>query len=98
MQEFEDLVNRPRVSNRAKAHMITVQEQEDFLNRQLTNDDDYLIDDLTNDDVLVILREKGADLRRGDFIFIGSDIGYRNDGKRMFNGRQVIDLSRETDV
>lgn len=38
-----------------------------------------------------------ADLKRGDFIFVESELGDRNNGKYMFDGQKIIGLSRYPD-
>ena len=98
--------------NRAKAQMVTMEELVQFyqelrgadyqawrarFNIIETGEESYPNE--LYDQALTILRQRNADLRRGDFIFyeFEFDVDYRNDGKAMFNGRQVIDLASEPD-
>lgn len=106
-QEFRDLAARPRVANRAKAHMITMQELATFYPdlkgktyeqwkerfSSYHTGEEYPAELLNN--LLSILQQRNADLKRGDFVFIEFDLGYRNDGKVMFNEQHIIELATD---
>lgn len=105
-QEFRVLAAKPRMPLRAKAHMVTMQELAPYYPEFQGKDYNAWrerFDELSEepypqgfkDNVLAILRQKKADLRRGDFIFIEFNVGYRNDGKLMFDGKRLVELGTE---
>lgn len=120
IQDWIDKANAPRVSNRAKAHMVTMEELSQFYPELQGADfnawrhrfgtgpggEGTEVETLPNGDIaynrnllnnsLTILR-RYADLRKGDVIFLEFDIGYRNDGKVMFNGQELVDLAWDPD-
>lgn len=83
MQQYRDLVDRPRQANRAQAHMV------DFIDPEGTEEDLRA--------ALNILQSDNADLRRGDFVFSETHLGYRNDGKYIFDGEEILNLNEEPD-
>ena len=107
-QNYRNLAARDRVSNRGKAHMVTMQQLSQFYpefrgsnyevwrERFGTHIDGTYSNEFL-DNVLAAIRQQNLDLRRGDFVFIEFDIGYRNDGKTIFDGNRIIDLAPEPD-
>lgn len=96
IQEYIDLANLPRVSNRAKAHFITTEE----LSTEFGEEYEEILEgefDEYKDGLKRILVNRQADLRRGDFIFIEHEVGYRNQGKVMYDGENVITLGYDMD-
>lgn len=54
-------------------------------------------DTLPDDEKQRIISSLGNDLQRGDIIGFRNTIGYRNDGKSIFDGQDIISLYHELD-
>lgn len=99
IQEYVDLFHQGRKPNRAIGHIVYTAELEkafpdrDFKESQWNDQEN---NDLF-DEGLKVLKERAADLRRGDFILYEPYIGYRDDGKAIFNGTKIINLANEPD-
>lgn len=94
MQNYMNVVNRPRTWNRAKAHLITKEE----LCVEFGDEYEAVLEDgldVYKDGLKKILMDRKEDLRRGDFIYLGPEVGYRNDGILMYDGENVIPLGCE---
>ncbi len=104
---FYNQAAAPRQTNRAKAHMVTMADLSQFYpDMSITDAQSWrqnfgtsaaeeIYPSSFRDNVRELLSAR--DLRRGDIIFLEFDIGYRNDGKLIFDGTSVTDLADEPD-
>lgn len=97
MAEYLQLAAAPRQSDRAKAHLVTSQEldKHGIFSKMLFDTNEITPSQLNI--ILHILLNKHADLRRGDIIFVQPQLGYRNDGKYIYDGEHILELADEPD-
>ncbi len=89
--KMRQLAALPRRPNRAHVHLI---QYDDFYF-------DYDVDELpeitSNDALHAFLSKPNIDLKRGDFVCYDFYLGYRNEGKAIYDGTKIVDLSFDPD-
>lgn len=81
-----ELAQLPRRPDRTSVHMIEIDEEYD--------DHPEIISDIA---LNALLSTRNIDLRRGDFVCYQHQLGYRNNGKAIYNGVKILNLSFEPD-
>lgn len=91
LQKWRNLCEQPRRPDRAKCYYLNAVRLSaiDGLTKENYSEREYM-DEIYN--LLV-----GEFVRRGDVILLEPFLGYRNDGKLLYDGNQIIDLGREMD-
>lgn len=87
--------NKTRVVNRTSCHLLSRRALSPYFDLQYNVGDSFDLE--ARKTVLALLRRDGADLRRGDLILLGPDLGYKNSGVYIYDGRDIVDLSDNYD-
>ena len=83
----------PRFGQHCFSHHIPIE----LVNDVNDDFDDALLQPESFQIALNYLRERNADLRKGDLILFDSKIGYRNNGVAIFDGVNIVELYGEVD-
>ena len=85
---------KTRVCNRASCHVLSKAELMAVTGVYLDNPNfGTSFNEQARNHTILYLQARGDQLKRGDIIILGPDVGFRNSGFYIFDGTNILDLS-----